>query len=129
MSALELADTIHKEFVKTVDEAEVNSELKRFVLSHERKDIFLKNIALEVTKGRKFFLKQNIQLAVHDMTLLFLKNVERIAHERVMSDNEKSRLLKEAELNQEIEKQADEWADQIRIEHWDGKKKKSRTTH
>ena len=115
MSSLELADIVHKEFVATVNDAEVNSELKRFVLSHERKGVFLQNIALEITRGKKFFLPDTIRLAVHDMTLMFLKNVERHANEKVMSDSEKNRIISEANELAEFDKQASEIADQIEV--------------
>lgn len=111
------------EFEKTVRNAHVNSELKRAVLDHERKNKFLYNITREVAYGKSIFTTATIREATRDLTNIFMNNAERFANERIMSQAEKRRILAEDAMNQEVNKQADEWADQIEIEHWDGKKK------
>lgn len=95
MSNLELADIIHTTYIQTVENAEINSELRRALLKHERKHLLLQNLTKEITKGKSLFMRETIEQATRDMTHLFIKNVERFADERVMSDNEKRRVVDE----------------------------------
>lgn len=122
MSAGEIVGIINKTFQKTVANADVPEELKRAALDSDRRHRFLYNLTKEVTKGKKYFMKETIKVATRDLTLLYLKNLMRVADETRLSVNERRRRLDEAELMKEVDAQASDWADQMRVEEYGGRK-------
>ncbi len=109
---------IETTFVSTVTKSECNTELKRAVLSHERKNRYVDNLLTEICGSKKVFKLETIKEVTKDLTTVFIRNVERHANEKYMSDLEKSTVVQQGENAKLFDAIASKMADQIKVKTW-----------
>ena len=73
--SFEISKIVEDTFVKTVNEYECNSDLKRAALKHERRGTYILNLTAQVVKGKKLFTRETIEMATRDLTKIFIQNV------------------------------------------------------
>lgn len=86
---------------------DIPEELRRALKTNERVPLFIDNLAKSLYRLPKDIRKETIILAVHDMTDLFINNIERKATERRMSRMEMHRLLEAEAKKAQLRAMAD----------------------
>lgn len=83
MDAKEFCRKIYRETIEKQDT--VPSELKRALRTHERVPAFIDNLAKELLKVNPRTSRVNLELAVRDLTLLFVGAVKTAAEQKALS--------------------------------------------
>lgn len=100
----ELRKIIHDEYRKTVKNGPWRDELKQALKVHERIPVFFERLVKEFSRPGLNVKRETIELAVKDMTFMFVAAVHRRAEERLMSPLEialrKSKNSRMSEMNQ-----------------------------
>lgn len=114
-----LCISIYQDFVRT---AEIPTELKRSLRSHERVPVFVDNLCHEIKKLTFTPRRETLELMVRDMTRIFINAVQRQAEERIMSPVKKLAILKRQADADAFRKEADELERTSTLEIEEGKK-------
>jgi imidazolonepropionase-like amidohydrolase len=101
-----LRTLITQTYQSTVAIAEVPSELKESLKTHERVPAFLTNLYQEL-KATPQATAEEVRSITEALTYTFLSAVDQKAKENMMSDAEKSRILQEQQDAQIIRNAAD----------------------
>jgi len=86
---MDLMNCIRIDYQEKVAMMNVDSELKRALRTHERIPVLFTNLARELHKIQGL-TREQIKMIVYDYTEIYMRNVERMANERVMSEVKKS---------------------------------------
>ena len=103
----DIRELCRKIYRETVEAADINTELKRSLRTHERVPVFIDNLAAQF-KGLRFTVKRDsIEKAVRDLTWWFIKAAERKAHENLMSDMEKLMIKAKEQAKEDFRREAE----------------------
>lgn len=100
----ELCRRVYRE---TVEAAEINTELKRSLRTHERVPVFIDNLARQFAVLSWRIKRESIEMAARDLTRWFIANVDRKAKENLMSDMEKLTIKAKHDAQEEFRRQAE----------------------
>lgn len=90
---MSLRDLINTTYQETVEQAQIPSDLKTALKANERVPLFLRNLERELAVvPAKFQTREQAVFATRELTLFFLKNVEKRANEMMLSDAERLRI-------------------------------------
>lgn len=81
---MEIKSLVFNTFKRTVENAPINSEMKRSILEHPKVRATVQHMynellqanALQISRRGKGFRKETLQDAVKDLTLLFIRNLK-----------------------------------------------------
>ena len=103
----DIRELCRKIYRETVEAADINTELKRSLRTHERVPVFIDNLAAQF-KGLRFTVKRDsIEKAVRDLTWWVIKAAERKAHENLMSDMEKLMIKAKEQAKEDFRREAE----------------------
>ena len=95
-------------YQESINALECDQGLKEALKSHERIPLFLLNLQKQFTAiPAHLATKENVIYTVKEMTRVFVANVEKKANEQMMSDAEKTRMIREDEKAKIIDHAAD----------------------
>lgn len=103
----EIQTLCRKVYVETIEQAEINTELKRALRTHERVPVFIDNLARDFSKLSMRVKRETIELAARDMTYIFIRAVDEKAKQAVMSDIAKMLVRKEHDDLEEFRRTAE----------------------
>ena len=102
----------------------MDSELRRALGRWAPHKQLIQNLARELSK-KKNLKREEIKLATYSLSEWFMNAVKLKADERRMSDLQKSILKAKAEKKKQLLKEANDYADTVKIETLDPKKQKA----
>lgn len=111
---------IEEKFDKTIRENPVlSSEVKEFLLRHERKDLCIQNIHDELSKIQYTALKMDIVLfssIIEEFATLFIKAAVECKLQEMLSSAEVTRRQLVNDREQELKKEFEEAAKDVKVE-------------
>lgn len=104
---MSLRQIIEETYKQTVQQAEIPSDLRDALKANERVPQFLRNLERELAvMPSKLQTREQAVFATRELTLFFIRNVQRRANEMMLSDAEKMRIKTEHHNAQVLDRAA-----------------------
>jgi hypothetical protein len=116
MSQQDLRVFCRKTYQDYLKRAEIPSELRRSLKSHERVPAFIDNLSGELGRLQFKISRETLQKCIEDMCELFIRLVQRRADEQAMSPLARAMLVARETKFKEMKAQADE-LERLGVDH------------
>jgi acyl carrier protein phosphodiesterase len=104
---MDVMDLCRKTYQDFITRSDYPSDLKRALRVHERVPAFIDNLAREFHKCQARVKREEIILAVEDLSRIFCGLVQRQALERIMSPLSLASMRKQEEAKEEFRREAE----------------------